>query len=141
MPSINDSGSEGTLRAAIAVALGHRIPVEGGWATAVIDLSNPHPPPKRRKPRPGLPVLRAVAQNHGRTLAAWCCYCRKDHFHGRHGAIEDCGPECGCLLHADYNGHYACTCPAGAGNGMRAAHCRGNTPFIERGYYLMEIGS
>jgi hypothetical protein len=135
------SGGGDTLRTAIAAALGHRIPTEGGTAAAVIDLSNPAPPPKRRRRRApaGMPVLRAVASEDGRTLAAYCCWCRRDHFHGRHGAIEDCGPDCPCKLHGDLHRYHACTCPPGSGDGHRNAHCRGDTPFSERGYWIEEV--
>jgi hypothetical protein len=144
MPSINESGSEGTLRAAIAVALGHRIPVEGGWATAVIDLSyssDDHRPRQRRKrrPRPGMPVLQGVASENGRLLIVWCPFCG-DHAHGRHGADADCGPGCGCVLHAAYTGRarVPCTCPPGSGDGHRGAHCRDGSPLLATGYWIVE---
>jgi hypothetical protein len=141
-----DPGSEGTLRTAIAVALGHRIIVEGGTATAVIDLSYgpddhrpPPPPPKRRrrKPRPAMPVLQGAASEDGRLLVVWCPYCG-EHAHGRCGA---CPPgTCDCPLHGAQQARgRRCICPAGAADGHRIAHCSGDTPFSERGYYVMEV--
>jgi hypothetical protein len=147
MPSINDSGSEGTLRTAIALALGHRIIVEGGTAAAVIDLSygpgDHQPPPpqrkrRRRKPRPAMPVLLGTASEDGRRLIVWCPFCG-EHAHGRCGACEP--GTCGCPLHLEYTTRGRCTCPVGAADGHRNAHCARNTPFSERGYYVQEIGS
>jgi hypothetical protein len=145
MPSINESGSESTLREAIAAMLGHRVPVEGGWATAVIDLSyssDDHRPRKRRKrrPRPGMPVLTGRASESGRLLIVWCPFCG-EHAHGRHGAIEDCGPECPCVLHAEYTtrSRVPCTCPAGSGDGHRVSHCRPGSPLLVTGYWVEEV--
>jgi hypothetical protein len=138
---MHDPGGGGTLREAIAVALGHRVLVEGGTAAAVIDLSNPHPPRKRPRPRPGMPVLAARPSENGRLLLAWCPFCRREHTHGRHGAIEWCGLDCGCVLHGDLHAtpRVPCACPAGSGDGHRAAHCRPGSPLLATGYWIQEV--
>jgi hypothetical protein len=100
----------------------------------VIDLSN-----GQACPKPRTPVLRAIASENGRTLLAWCPYCRREHTHGRHG---DCAPgTCDCGQHADLHGFRGpCTCPAGAGDGHRGAHCWPPTsPFRATGYILVEV--
>jgi hypothetical protein len=139
MPSINQSGSGGTLREAIAIALGHRVIVEGGTATAVIDLSNPHPRKRKRppRPRPGRPRLTGRATEDGRKLVVWCPYCG-EHAHGRHGADADCGEDCPCILHIKYTNRGRCTCPVGSGDGHRGAHCVRDTPFTATGYWIVE---
>jgi hypothetical protein len=120
------------------------LPAIGG---SEIDLSSPspddhRPPPRQKRKRnrapAGMPVLRAVASEDGRTLRAYCPWCRREHVHGRHGA---CGPpECGCKLHADLHRHHDCTCPPGSGDGHRQSHCRPGSPLAERGYYVVEVG-
>jgi hypothetical protein len=137
---MHDPSGGGTLREAIAVALGHRVLVEGGTAAAVIDLSNPHPPRKRKRPprpRPGRPRLTGHASEDGRKLIVPCPYCG-EHAHGRHGAIEDCGEDCPCILHIKYTNRGRCTCPVGSGDGHRGAHCTGDTPFQATGYWIVE---
>jgi hypothetical protein len=143
---MHDPGGEDTLRTAIAVMLGHRIPVEGGTAAAVIDLcygpDDHQPPPRARRRRTRWPrgtvVLRAVASEDGRTLAAWCVYCHREHTHGRHGACEP--GTCDCQLHAKpYRmRRVPCTCPVGSGDGPRGAHCRPGSPLAERDYWVQE---
>jgi hypothetical protein len=91
---------------------------------------NPGPPP----------VIKAVRD--GRVcLRFWCRYCRRWHYHGRHGA---CPPgTCSCELHAGPRKlHGVCTCPVGAGDGHRSAHCSDDdrpSPYRRSGYYLVEV--
>lgn len=152
----NPQASDGAV--SMAEQLGY------GWAlaparllpervAAVIDLSNaePDPAPAAAGSRPPKlvnwrrskhPILLAWPSEDGRTLQAWCPGCGRFHQHGRHGAIEDHGP-CSCALHAEpYRmRRIPCTCPPGAGDGPREAHCSGNSrsPFKESGYMVREI--
>jgi hypothetical protein len=107
-----------------------------------IDLANPAPARKRRRRRrwpAGMPVLLATPSRGGRSLTIWCPYCHREHWHGRHGADEWCGPQCGCELHTDLHGWHACTCPVGSGDGHRRAHCATDTPFRPGGYFIREV--
>jgi len=110
----------------------------------IIDLSNPVTattprPVRRRRYSAKYPVLVATASGNGRTLLAWCPPCRRQHTHGRHGA---CPPgSCSCPLHENLHGpgRTPCTCPVGAGDGHRVAHCVGpGSPFKTGGYWLVE---
>jgi hypothetical protein len=108
---------------------------------AVIELSNAPAtvarPARRRRYSKKYPVLLATSGLSGRTLLAWCPPDRKFHTHGRHGA---CPPgSCGCGLHADLHGFRGpCTCPVGAGDGHRSAHCI-DGPFKSTGYVVREM--
>jgi hypothetical protein len=149
MPIMHDGAGEGTalLISAQVAAIEAELAAERGQA--VIDLSSTAPgqaPRRARKGRrrgPGsrtLPILLATPGPSGRTLEAWCPPCRKFHVHGRHGAIEDCGPGCGCGLHLDLHRFRGpCTCPPGSGDGSRTAHCSPGGPFKERGYFIEEV--
>jgi hypothetical protein len=95
---------------------------------------------KRRRTRwpAGDPVLLATPSENGKTLEAWCVYCHRVHTHARHGAIEDCGPDCPCQLHADPQGRHRCDCRLGSGDGHRVAHCA-EGPFRRGGYWIREV--
>jgi hypothetical protein len=130
--------------------------IEAGLAREagpVIELSNaaavngqPYAPRKRKITRAsyrGTPMLLAVASEDGIQLETQPCpFCRRPHYHGRHGA---CPPgTCGCRLHEQHSPgrRHRCTCPVGAGDGPRAAHCRGyspDSPFLAGGYVVKEI--
>jgi hypothetical protein len=149
MPSINDPEIQRLEPCSITYQLAAYglLPEREG---EVIDLSNSGPddqrPPPRQKRRRvrwprGAVVLRAVASEDGRALLAWCVYCHREHIHGRHGADSDCGPGCGCQLHGGGRcGRGPCTCPVGAGDGPRGAHCSSNSgsPLAESGYWVQE---
>ncbi|SRR6266516_1308871 len=91
---------------------------------------------RRRGGRRKGPVL--IAARDGRVLRAWCAFCVADHTHSVHGA---CPPgTCGCGLHLDLHGSRGpCTCPLGSGDGHRTAHCVGDSPFKDGGYWLREV--
>jgi hypothetical protein len=83
-----------------------------------------------------VPVLDARRSADGSQLLAWCKYCRRSHYHGRHrlgtGCIYDW-----CVT--DVIGD-VCTCPTGTGDGHRVAHCHNQkSPYINGGYILKEV--
>ena len=89
--------------------------------------------------RSGMPVVRAVRQ--GKQLTFWCPFSRVNHYHGAHSIRCD---SCGCPLHEGtyWRGHGACTCPPGAGNGHRVAHCWDpKSPFRKTGYIVREVAA
>ncbi len=99
---------------------------DGSVSREPIDLSVPHPEPEF--------VIPAVRD--GKQLVFYCSLCRTRHYHGAHG---DC-TGCGCELHADYQRRGPCTCPVGAGNGHRVAHCTSpRSPYLATGYILREV--
>jgi hypothetical protein len=120
-------------------------------AAAVIDLSGDAPAaiagqrPRRarryRRLRKGMPELLATPGRLGRTLEAWCPFCRTEHTHSRHGADEDCGPACPCQMHGGRHHGFRgrCTCPPGSGDGHRGAHCGPGSPLQATGYWLSEV--
>jgi hypothetical protein len=66
-----------------------------------------------------------------------CPWCRCWHYHGAHGSCYGCGCELHRNLHAS---RVPCTCPIGAGNGHRHAHCTSErSPWRRTGYYLREV--
>jgi hypothetical protein len=130
--------------------------------TAVLELSNGSPEPATvatRRPRPatGPPrlvngrrskfdVLAAFPSANGRLLYGWCPTEQKWHAHGRHGHPDTCrrllrGAECGCRLHDDLHGFRGpCTCPPGAGDSHRKAHCTDpRSPWKQDGYEVREV--
>ena len=144
----NPQASNGAVSIAEQLGYGYDLVAparRGGHVAEVIDLSIPTPArPQRRKRRRrrwprGAVVLRAVPGWGGRTLLAWCPYCHKEHVHGRHGAIEWCGEDCPCALHADLHGRHRCTCPVGSGDGPREAHCRRDSGSPFKGYWVTEV--
>ncbi len=88
------------------------------------------------------PILPAWPSEDGRTLRAYCPWCQVWHTHGRHGADEDCGPDCPCQMHGgNHNKPWPCRCGPGSGDGHRIAHCAdlSRSPFKERGYVVREV--
>ncbi len=82
-----------------------------------------------------IPVIEAVRQ--GNSITFPCEYCRATHWHGAHGSCDGCG----CHLHEDILG-WPCTCPIGAGNGHRVAHCwNPKSPYKVTGYVLVEVAA
>lgn len=70
-------------------------------------------------------TLLARRSPDGRQLIVNCPGCGQQHYHGRHDGT------CGAL---DPFGRTPCTCPTGAGDGHRAAHCQ----HMPGGYRLCE---
>lgn len=85
-------------------------------------------------PELGLPVV--YARRLGVQLTFRCPHCKRHHWHGAHSTRCH---GCGCELH-DGRG-YACTCPVGAGDGQRMAHCDQDSPFYRTGYIVREVAS
>jgi hypothetical protein len=105
---------------------GKAIPADdhGGTCENIIDLSWPAEPP----------VIYVIRE--GVQLTFRCRFCRRNHWHGAHGACTGCD----CELHEDYQRRGACTCPIGAGDGHRAAHCTSeDSPYRHVGYVLIEV--
>lgn len=116
------------------------------------------------------PVIHAWRIDNGSGLAFWCKHCKTHHVHGRHGgqgtveaynrwdAESNWVPRsdavlplwrwkahlqqfAGCAFNLNFpGGRGICTCPAGSGDGHRAAHC-GNREgaWYEHGYILHEV--
>lgn len=83
------------------------------------------------------PVIEAVRD--GKCLTFLCPFCRRQHWHGAHSTLCD---SCGCELHENYNRRGECTCPVGAGNGHRMAHCTSpRSPWKHIGYVLLEVAA
>lgn len=78
-----------------------------------------------------MPVLSGARSEDGVHIIVWCHYCNRDHTHGRHaGGSLDCAFD-------GYRGR--CTCPVGAGDGHRVAHCSDpDSPYRETGYIVKE---
>jgi hypothetical protein len=109
-------------------------------ADSVADLSNSGAAasgqPRRTRWPAGMPVLLAVRS--GVQLAAWCPYCRREHWHGAHDTARCGGAGCPCPRHGGYRG--PCLCPPGTGDGHRAAHCASPaSPLRATGYWIMEV--
>jgi hypothetical protein len=102
------------------------------------------------------PVIHAWRTTNGSQLQFWCTFCKDHHFHGRHGGDSDTrGPRAGSVLPVRLWKRYIkkfddcsfrfgrgyCTCPAGIGDGHRAAHCTNREPgrWHEQGYILHEV--
>lgn len=81
------------------------------------------------------PLIAVVRE--GRYLTFRCAYCGRPHWHGAHSSL--CAPGCPCELHRDYDRAGPCICPPGSGDGHRAAHCTGRSPYRRTGYVLREV--
>lgn len=116
------------------------------------------------------PVVYAWRTKDGSQLQFWCMHCRTQHVHGRHlgasriEAINRWDAESNWFPRSDailpqwlwvahlqefadcrFNEHVLrgrgiCTCPAGSGDGHRAAHCwNRDGAHYEQGYILYEV--
>lgn len=106
------------------------------------------------------PIIHAWPTSDGSQLTFWCQHCKTHHVHGRHASLQSIlrafGSHTGNLgdvwleylgrfESCEYNpdvpgGRGICTCPVGAGNGHRVAHCHNTkSAYWEHGYYLHEV--
>jgi hypothetical protein len=86
---------------------------------------------------PGTPVVLVTRERGSRgSVRFYCSWCRRDHYHG------SCDG-CGCELHVSRLRLLPCTCPIGAGNGLRGPHCPDRqTPYRRcGGYYVREVAA
>lgn len=116
------------------------------------------------------PVIHAWPTQSGSQLQFWCRYCKDYHVHGRHmgtayiaavdrsDAKNSWVPRLDAVLplrlwkrylegfaNCTFNdcvpgGRGLCTCPVGAGNGHRVAHCWNTaSAYYRHGYFLHEV--
>lgn len=69
---------------------------------------------------------------NGPYVEVWCEHCKRDHQHGRHTPGTACRWD--MMRPAE-----KCTCPLGAGDGHRVAHCGDpDSPYADSGYVIAE---